>query len=57
MGDDAREGVQPPPADLVDADHNQDIASGEAPTTIAHADSDDRAVLVAIYNATDGKTG
>ena len=28
-----------------------------APTTIAHADSDDRAVLVAIYNATHGKTG
>ena len=25
-----------------------------APTTIAHADSDDRAVLVALYNATDG---
>ena len=25
-----------------------------APTTIAHADSDDRAVLVALFNATDG---
>ena len=26
-----------------------------APTTIAHADSDDRAVLVALFNATDGE--
>ena len=53
MGDDALEGVQPPPADSVDADHNQGIVSGVyAPTTIAHADSDDRAVLVALYNAT-----
>ena len=55
-GDDAPEGVQPPPADSVDADHNQDIASGVyAPTTIAYADSDDRAVLVALYNAADGE--
>ena len=54
-GDDALEGVQPPPADSDDADHNQDIASGVyAPTTIARADSDDRAVLVALYNAADG---
>ena len=56
MGDDAREGVQPPPADSVDADHNQGIVTGVyAPTTIAHADSDDRAVLVALFNATDGE--
>ena len=55
MGDGALEGVQPPPADSVDADHNQGIASGVyAPTPIPHADSDDRAVLVALYNATDG---
>ena len=55
QGDDALEGVQPPPADSVDADHNQGILSGVyAPTPIAHADSDDRAVLVAPYNATDG---
>ena len=31
QGDDALKGVQPPPADPVDADHNQDIASGETP--------------------------
>ena len=56
MGDDALEGVQPPPADSVDADHNQGIVTGVyAPTTIAHADSDHRAVLVALFNATDGE--
>ena len=55
QGDDALEGVQPPPADSVDADHNQGIVSGVyAPTPIPHADSDDRAVVVAHYNATDG---
>ena len=31
QGDDALESVQPPPADPVDADHNQDTASGKAP--------------------------
>ena len=31
QGNDALEGVQPPPSDPVDADHNQGIASGKAP--------------------------
>ena len=37
QGDDALKGVQPPPADLVDADRNQGIASGEAPVQAAPA--------------------
>ena len=31
QGDDALKGVQPPSSDPVDADHNQDIASGKVP--------------------------
>ena len=37
QGDDALEGVQPPAADPVDADHHQGIAAGEAPVQAAPA--------------------